>query len=350
MLRLRRLSLVLVLLLAACRDGKPALSETSETPAVPAAGAAADVCGALQAAPPDAPPPSTPLSHPGVRILAFGDFGTEGDDWPQERLAEAMAAYGVDHPYDLGLTLGDNFYPDGLSSPVDPRWDRQWERLYTPMGIRFYAVLGNHDYHNPKSPGAEIARSRRSPSWCLPRTWYTFTAGPVQLFAVDTTPVEEPDKDWDGAMAVQRQWLDRALAASRARWKVVFGHHPIYSNGHHSGPDGSLPRMRQYLLPVLVKNGVDLYLAGHDHDLQVLEPESGVHFAVSGAGGRNLRRFRRKDCSRWGLDLTYGFTVLEADEAKLTLTFVGRGESRPYRVLWGPAEMREGEDSACRRP
>jgi hypothetical protein len=342
--RPRRSSLGLVLLLAACRRGDPVL------PPAPAN----DLCAALQAdAPPGAPPPSISPDHlrrTGVRILAFGDFGTDDDNWPQERVAAAMAGYGADHPYDFGLTLGDNFYPRGLNSVEDPRWQRQWERLYTPMGIRFYAVLGNHDHYDPGSPAAEIARSRRSPSWCLPRTWYTFTAGPVQLFAVDTTPVEEPAWDHDGAMAAQRQWLDRALGASRARWKVVFGHHPIYSNGHHSGPRSSLPRTRQYLLPVLVKHRVDLYLAGHDHDLQMLEPESGVHFAVSGAAGRYLRRFDRNLCSRWGRDLTYGFTVLEADETKLAITFVGLGEGRPYRVLWGPAEMRKGEDSACRRP
>ncbi|HEX3130003.1 MAG TPA: metallophosphoesterase [Thermoanaerobaculia bacterium] len=337
---MRRLPLLLVLLLVACRDGAPASSR-------PVSG---DVCAALQAPSLNTPPPAAPIPHPGVRILAFGDFGTEGDDWSQERLARAMAAYGAEHPYDLGLTLGDNFYPNGLASADDPRWERQWESFYTPLGIRFYAVLGNHDYYDPRSPGAEIARSRRSPSWCLPRTWYTFTAGPVQLFAVDTTPVQEPDKDKDGAMTAQLKWLDGALAASRAKWKIVFGHHPIYSNGYHTGPDGSFPRMRRYLLPVLVRHGVDLYLAGHEHDLQVLEPESGVHFAVSGAGGRNLRRFRMNLCSRWGMDLTYGFTVLEADEAKLALTFVGLGESRPYRVLWGPAEMRKGEASACRRP
>lgn len=335
--RLRRLPLVLALLLAACRDGAP-------TPSGPVSG---DVCAALQAG---GPPPAVPLGRQSVRIVAFGDFGTEGDNWPQERLAAAMAAYGAEHPYDLGLTLGDNFYPRGLNSVDDPRWERQWESFYTPLGIRFYAVLGNHDYDDPKSPAAEIARSRRSPSWCLPSPWYTFTAGPVQLFAVDTTPVEEPGRDVGGAMADQREWLDRALAASRAKWKVVYGHHPIYSNGHHTGPEGSLPRTRDYLLPVLVRHGVDLYLAGHDHDLQVLEPESGVHFAVSGAGGRNLRRFTLDRCRRWGMDLAYGFTVLEADEAKLTLTFVGLGESRPYSVLWGPAEMRKGEDSACRRP
>jgi tartrate-resistant acid phosphatase type 5 len=335
---MRRLWLALalgLLLVAACRPDRvdPVLTL-----------APGDVCAALQAG----PPPTATFNHPGVRILAFGDYGTDRDDWSQTRLAAAMAAYDAEHPFDLGLALGDNFYPNGLNSPTDPRWDSQWERLYSPLGIRIYAVLGNHDYWDRRSPAAEIARTRRSASWCLPGTHYTFTAGPVQLFAVDTTPVDEPGKDRDGAMAAQRVWLARALAASRARWKIVFGHHPIYTNGHHGGADGSLPRVRQYLLPLLRENGVDLYVAGHDHDLQVLEPEDGVHFVVSGAGGRDLRRFDRDLCRRWGLDLTYGFTVLEADAASLSVTFVGLGESKPYRVLWGPAALRKGETSACR--
>lgn len=342
-----RPTVVLALLLTLTACDRVTFDLDRDSPMAPVAG---DVCPALQAG---GPPPSIPLNRPNVRIVAFGDFGTEGDDWSQERLARAIAAYGADHPYDLGLTLGDNFYPRGLNSVDDPRWERQWESFYTPLGIRFYAVLGNHDYDDPKSPAAEIARSRRSQSWCLPRPWYTFTAGPVQFFAVDTTPVDRPGRDRGGAtsaMVAQRQWLDRALAASRARWKIVYGHHPIYSNGPHASPQGDLPRIREYLLPVLVRHGVDLYLAGHDHDLQVLEPESGVHFAVSGGGGRNIRRFTVDRCRRWGMDLAYGFTVLEADEANLTLTFVGLGDSRPYRVLWGPAGMRKGEDSACRRP
>jgi tartrate-resistant acid phosphatase type 5 len=57
------------------------------------------------------------------------------------------------------------------------------------------------------------------PDWRFPAPYYTFTAGPVQFFAVDTTEISEAEV----------LWLDRAIGASTARWKVVYGHHPIFA-------------------------------------------------------------------------------------------------------------------------
>jgi hypothetical protein len=347
---MRRL-LALSLLLAACNPRSGEVQHRALTQADPAVG---DVCTALMSEEALSDPPALPLSgDPGVRMLAFGDFGEQPNrnTAPQRQLAEAMVAYHADHPFDFGVTLGDNFYPRGLSSPTHPRWESQWERLYSPMGIRVYAVFGNHDYNDPASPAAEIERSRRSATWCLPRHHYTFLAGPVQLFALDTVALEEPQRDPGGAIAAQRQWLDRALAASRARWKVVYSHHPIYSNGHHADSSGTLPRVRDHLLPLLRKHRVDVYLAGHEHDLEVLEPEDGIHFFVSGAAGRHLRRLDTSRCRVWGTGQAYGFTVLEADPTGLSLkvSFVGSGREKPYRLLWGPAEVRKGATSECRR-
>ncbi|WP_240167878.1 hypothetical protein [Streptomyces noursei] len=49
-------------------------------------------------------------------------------------------------------------------------------------------------------------------------------------------------------MPEQRAWLDGALRASRARWKIVLGHHPCLDNGKHgsagacTGPVAPAPR------------------------------------------------------------------------------------------------------------
>jgi hypothetical protein len=75
-------------------------------------------------------------------------------------------------------------------------------------------------------------------------------------------------------------WLESRLASSSADWQIVFGHHVLYSNGAH-GTDRGLTSL---LLPRFAEGGVDLYLSGHDHDLQILEPVSGVNFFVSGTG------------------------------------------------------------------
>jgi tartrate-resistant acid phosphatase type 5 len=273
-----------------------------------------------------------------VRILAFGDFGY--GTRAQGKVAHAMSEVHQREPFHFGITLGDNFYPNGLNSATHPRWRTQWEEMYAGLGIRVYATLGNHDHRDPASPAAQQARSRLSRSWCLPRPYYTFTAGPVQLFALDTVPIEEKR----GTAREQLAWLEGALAASRAPWKVVYGHHPVYTNGSHGGAVGVLPPLRDALLPILKKHRVNLYLAGHDHDLQELAPDGGVHFLISGGGGRDVRPLKSKRCREWA-ESRFGFLGLEADEKALTATFYGDVGQQVHEV-----RLRKGETVAdCRR-
>ena len=245
-----------------------------------------------------------------VRVLAFGDFGTGSE--PQKKVAAAMREYHKQSPFDFGITLGDNFYPSGMNSPSDERWQTLYSDLYDPLGIKIYASLGNHDWYGPDSPSAEILYSDRSPSWRLPSPYYTFTAGPVQFFALDTNDMSE----------AQFMWLDSEIAKSRARWKVVYGHHPIYSAGRHADNPALITR----LLPLL-KERVDVYIAGHDHDMQHLKPDGGVHFFIAGGGGAMTRLLRPGPRSVFAR-AAYGFAVLEADRGRLKVTLVGV-DSRP---------------------
>src|SRR5262245_10604846 len=154
-----------------------------------------------------------------IRVLAFGDYGN-GSTIERE-VAEAMKRFHQTSPFDFGITLGDNFYSKGMESPTDPRWKTWWDELYDPMGIRIYASLGNHDWGFADSPAAEVLYTQKSPSWRMPATYYSFTAGSVQFFALDTNEIPE----------LQMQWLNKELDASKALWKVVYGHHPIFSAG-----------------------------------------------------------------------------------------------------------------------
>jgi hypothetical protein len=254
-----------------------------------------------------APPPLFSIEpvQGAIRVLAFGDYGTGSAT--QRRVADAMLSYHRRSRFDFGITLGDNFYDAGLPSPTDSRWHGWWDEMYGRLGLRIYATLGNHDWGLPDSPAAEILHTRDSPSWRMPAPYYTFTAGPAQFFALDTNEVSE----------AQLRWLDDALAASRARWRIVYGHHPIYSAGVHGDHEG----LKARLLPLL-RNRVNVYLAGHDHDLQHLEADAGVHFFVSGTGGASVRPPTPNGASLFA-GAAFGFTVIEADDARLALTFVG---------------------------
>jgi tartrate-resistant acid phosphatase type 5 len=263
------------------------------------------------------PPPIFSLKPPdqSIRVLAFGDFGTGSP--AQISTAKAMVEYHKSHPFDFGLTLGDNFYSTGMVSPSDPRWQTQWEQLYGPMGIKFYATLGNHDWGSPDSPAAEILYSEKSPNWRLPAPYYTFTAGAVQFFAFDTVECNE----------AELQWLDAELAKSTATWKLVFGHYHIYS-----ATRGDNKVLIDRLLPVLKKNHVDIYLNGHDHNLQEEKPEDGVHFFVSGGGGAGLYEFNPYDRTIFKQKLN-GFTVLEADPKHFKISFVGTDGQQLYQRI-----------------
>ena len=57
-----------------------------------------------------------------------------------------------------------------MTGPADPRWQRDFERLYEPMHIRFYPSLGNHDWVLADSPAAEILYSAKSRSGRCPPT------------------------------------------------------------------------------------------------------------------------------------------------------------------------------------
>jgi hypothetical protein len=243
-----------------------------------------------------------------VRAIAIGDFG---DLRPRERffqqVADAILAAHRARPYRFGITLGDNFYNAGMKSVADRKWELLWERPFGRIGIPFYATLGNHDYRG--NPQAQVDYTQRSRTWRMPARYYTFAAGPVRFVALDT-------EEWSAAQAA---WLREQLARP-ARFRVVYGHHPVLSYGHH-GADAKTRNIRAALLPLLRGGRADLYLAGHDHDLQHLKL-AGIDLVVCGGGGANTRDTRRGPETLFARS-AHGFCELEAEAQHLVLRIRG---------------------------
>jgi tartrate-resistant acid phosphatase type 5 len=118
----------------------------------------------------------------------------------------------------------------------------------------------------------------------------------LEFFFIDTNPFEEdywtPDNEkyeWtrpiprEVVIANQLKNLSEALEASTATWKLVVGHHPMFSYGSH----GNTPELIEKILPILEENKVDMYINGHDHSLQHIKREdSDIHFVTSGGGSK----------------------------------------------------------------
>jgi tartrate-resistant acid phosphatase type 5 len=227
-----------------------------------------------------------------VRFAVIGDWGMWGSE-DQRAVANSLASVGDACPYDFIVSTGDNIYSDGVSSIDDPLWQSCFEQVYSHPSLQcpWYAVLGNHDYRG--NPLAEIEYSSISSRWKMPSKHFSHIESrqdfSLELFFMDSNPFQDDIVGTPAHPALlasdtleQKQWILEALAQTTAKWKMVVGHHPMYTCGMRK----QLPQyMRDFEL-TFDSLGVQAYLCGHEHDLQVHRPPSGLCCLVSGSGAQ----------------------------------------------------------------
>lgn len=229
------------------------------------------------------------------RFAVLGDMGTGKRE--QYEVAKQLTRFCDERPFDTVLMLGDNIYTAGKSSDFGPKFERPYAELLN-RDVKFYATLGNHDVRGGRS--SELGYSNfhmgGKPYYSLTRA-----ADLVEFFALDSTNFDDE----------QLHWLEGALAASKARWKIPFFHHPLYSSGKAHGSD---LRLRAKLEPLFVRSGVAVVLSGHDHFYERIKPQQGILYFVCGASGA-LRRGnlnRRSPFFEAGNDQANSFMFVEA--------------------------------------
>lgn len=202
-------------------------------------------------------------SEPDLCFFAIGDFGHSCP--ATKALAEAMNKYAEDtnRTPDFILGLGDNFYPEGVSSVDDPLFQEAWQDVFLPhqrLRVPWKLVLGNHDYMGNPQAQIDFTAHDKNPSglWQLPAQNYAFThevpAAPapfsVDFFALDTNGcqghVRRSHPESEQALSGHIARLQDALAASTADWKIVFAHHPLYTVGVNHGVLGRCLRDETY--------------------------------------------------------------------------------------------------------
>lgn len=225
-----------------------------------------------------------------VRLWLLGDSGSnrprEGDieavlqmhgPTGPVQVRNGFRRFNAGRKLDGIVLLGDNAYPWGSDGEYQTAFFGIYadELRRTPL----WPVIGNHDmddaYRHIFSP--EPARDGAPGSGS--EYYYSFDIANVHVVALDawkswwevtTDPAHIP---WRKEVA----WLEADLAATAAAtdsapgatWTVVVCHFPLYCDGNYdSDTNEPLKLLREELIPVLDRFGVDLYVAGHDHTYQ----------------------------------------------------------------------------------
>jgi acid phosphatase type 7 len=236
--------------------------------------------------------PSPDSTEP-VRFLAFGDSGGGGSD--QYALLEQMFTV----PYELMIHTGDVAYDDGTIGQYEDNVFGVYADLF--KHIPFMPASGNHDYRTMK--GAPFRDVFNLPTENGEK-WYSYDWGRVHFVALDT----------EADYATQMKWLEQDLAANKLPWKIIYMHKPPYSSGEH-GSDTSL---RSKLAPIAEKYGVQLVLAGHDHNYERMKPQNGVAYVVTGGGGVGTRSVGSSSFTAMSVDVIH-FVYVEVGVDELTL-------------------------------
>ena len=216
-----------------------------------------------------APPPPPARTSGTLRWLALADSGS--GDSNQRAVGAQMAAVHRQRPVDLVVLGGDNIYPSGDMALIEATFRRPYAELLA-AGVPFHAVLGNHDIRTANG-NPQVAY----PPFGMAGRFYSLRRGPVEFVMLDTNV----NADWQRQLA----WLRTVLARSSAPWKVVVGHHPIYSSGLY----GNDPGLQAKLGALMQKHGVQLYINGHEHNYERSVPIDGITYLVVGGGGASLR-------------------------------------------------------------
>lgn len=142
----------------------------------------------------------------------------------------------------------------------------------------FYPTLGNHEYG--LSPDAQ---THYFDIFHLPgnERWYAFDYGNARFISlkVDGYPigVYYPGQE-------QLDWLEEVLATSTQTWTFVFFHWGVFTS---RGEDFLEIGMRDRLVPLFERYGVEAVFMGHNHGYERVEV-NGITYLTSAGGGASL--------------------------------------------------------------
>ena len=213
----------------------------------------------------------------GFKFWVTGDFG--GGNNEQIKVRRWFENYLQGNVVDGWLWLGDNVYNDGTDAEYTAKvFDKYYGYDSIFRFLNFYPIPGNHDYNsvnrfdNPiyhKGPYFDMVEVfKNAEMGGLPsntENYYSYDYGNTHFIALNSELYQYIFNDLPD---VYKTWLTNDIKNSTKKFKVAYWHQPPYSKGSHDSDDAwelFMGSMRQRIVPILEKYGVDLVLCGHSH-------------------------------------------------------------------------------------
>jgi len=220
-------------------------------------------------------------------FIVLGDSGWGGPE--QAIIAQRLAA---EKPT-LILHTGDLVYMVGNYETYQRNYFNSY--VATMCSVPFFPCPGNHDYdvsnalpylniHALPNEGVPIPDRGR---------YYSFDWGNVHFVSIDAHQSLDRAVNSNGPML---RWLDNDLRSTKQFWRIVYFHYPPYASGQNTNDIQSM-WVRQYVVPILERHGVQVVFNGHEHSYQrnyairkssVVDQSIGTNYFTSGGGGAFL--------------------------------------------------------------
>ena len=259
-------------------------------------------CGSDSSTSPSPVPPSEPAVLVGAGDI--GDCSTRGS---------SLTAQLLDRTSGTIFTAGDNAYPSGTAANYrdcyDPTWGRHRGRTRPSPGNHEYEVSGASAYF-------QYFGDRAGPAGL---GYYSYGLGAWHVLSLNSEVGLE-------AGSAQMAWLRNELASNQARCEVAYFHKPLFSSGFHGDQRQMLEIWR-----TLYEFGVDIVVAGHDHNYERFAPQDptgrfdtvrGIRQFIVGTGGTTLRPLGGARPNSEVQGTSWGVLVLTLSDASYRWEFV----------------------------
>ena len=239
-------------------------------------------------------------------------IGVLGDNRSKPTNFERLNGLMMRHHPHFVINVGDVV----TTGAVADQWDTEF---FTPSRdvFRFapcYVSIGNHEGNSkwfrhflpyPETISANPVESRGH--------YYAYRWGNA-AFAVF-------DNYYDFKQgSPQYRWLEQTLGSAwfkQATWKFVYCHEPAFSVGWSKWPGNK--DVQTYVVPLLEKYGVDIFIGGHTHSYERGVLNNVIHI-INGGGGCGDEDYGRNypHVQRFGLILQYSIIKIDGNRLEFT--------------------------------